>query len=53
MQTGAQHLSPCCDEYTDEPKNMVSSVTLVVCWSEWWLFVDQSGGSLLVWVEPF
>ena len=31
MQTGAQHLSPCCDEYTDEPKNMVSSVTLVVC----------------------
>ena len=27
MQTGAQHLSPRGDEYTNEPKNMVSSET--------------------------
>lgn len=26
MQKGAQHLSPRGDEYTDEPKNMVSMI---------------------------
>ena len=30
MQKGAQHLSPCGDEYTNEPKNLVSSEIFVL-----------------------